>query len=111
MIIFRNRCRAASSRKIKRSSSKSAWTRQAVISTKAMANRSPRTSTRISHLPKGHIRLEEDEAKVVRVQFQRAESDRAKKAREASYTHYMEKTGVEPWYNTQYHNVDSAIAK
>uniref|UniRef100_A0A0A9ZCC8 DNA-directed RNA polymerase III subunit RPC5 n=1 Tax=Lygus hesperus TaxID=30085 RepID=A0A0A9ZCC8_LYGHE len=54
---------------------------------------------------------EEAAAKVVRVQFPRAESDRAKKAREASYTHFMEKTGVEPWFNTQFHDVDSAIAK
>ncbi|KAF6199086.1 hypothetical protein GE061_007111 [Apolygus lucorum] len=54
---------------------------------------------------------EEAAAKVVRVQFPRAESERAKKAREASYTHFMEKTGVEPWFNTQFHDVDSAIAK
>ncbi|XP_073997167.1 RNA polymerase III subunit E [Rhodnius prolixus] len=54
---------------------------------------------------------EEEQPKMVRVQFSRMETEKSKKAREASYNYYCQKSAEEPWYHTEYHGVDSTISK
>ncbi|KAK9508623.1 hypothetical protein O3M35_006144 [Rhynocoris fuscipes] len=54
---------------------------------------------------------EEEQPKMVRVQFSRMESEKAKKARESSYNYFCQKSAEEPWYHTEYYDQDSTIAK
>ncbi|GAB6021690.1 DNA-directed RNA polymerase III subunit RPC5 [Chamberlinius hualienensis] len=55
-----------------------------------------------SALPK-----ENEEATPVTVKFSRPETERARKAREKSYSYYLKKLEEEPWMNLPFHPVDS----
>ncbi|CAH1388946.1 unnamed protein product [Nezara viridula] len=53
----------------------------------------------------------EEEAKMVRVQFSKVETEKSKKARQQSYSYYCQKSAEEPWYHTEYHGPSSSLTQ
>lgn len=53
----------------------------------------------------------EEEAKMVRVQFSKVETEKSKKARQQSYSYYCQKSAEEPWCHTEYHGPGSALSQ
>lgn len=53
----------------------------------------------------------EEEAKMVRVQFSKVETEKSKKARQQSYSYYCQKSAEEPWYHTEYHGPSSTLTQ